>query len=69
MRAIIDFPLDFFICSTYYGKISNSVFNSDLVIVFIMKRLLYEKKKNEPLAPAPSPALNTLFLFFSISRL
>ena len=33
-----------------------------------MNFLSTEKKKNEPLDPAPWPALNTLSLFFSIFR-
>lgn len=36
--------------------------SSELVIVLIMNFLSCEKKKNEPLRPAPSPALKTISL-------
>ena len=44
------------------GSFSKNRFSSVLVIVFIMNFLSCEKKKNEPLRPAPSPALKTISL-------
>ena len=44
------------------GNLFKNKPSSELVIVLIMNFLSCEKKKNEPLRPAPSPALKTISL-------